>query len=138
MIVSVPSTCHWQCWSLHGRRLITSSAPSSTKIQHLVTNSISSLWFRIDNMETVGESFRSTRNAVHKLQRTLLTIAENDGMIITKEIWHDEYAERCSISSTLSLNSLNSRPLVYSVITSSCKQTKLATEMHRFLWQGQD
>lgn len=48
-------------------------------------------------------SFRATPNAIHKLQQVLTRIAENDGNIVAKGIWHEEDMERCAHFNVASL-----------------------------------
>lgn len=51
-----------------------------------------------DVMIEAEKPFRATPNAVHKLQQVLRTIAEDDGNMVAKEIWHEEDIQRYVLS----------------------------------------
>lgn len=49
-------------------------------------------------MVTAERPYRTTLNTVHKLQKIMQRIAESDGNMIAKEIWHEEDIERYALS----------------------------------------
>lgn len=52
----------------------------------------------VNDMVTAKRPYRTTLNTVHKLQKIMQRIAESDGNMIAKEIWHEEDIERYALS----------------------------------------
>lgn len=59
--------------------------------------------FEGDDMVIADSSHRASPNIVHKLHRIMQRMAENDGSMIAKEIWHEEDIERYVPSSIASM-----------------------------------
>lgn len=88
-----------------------------------------------DNMATTSKPFRTSPNAIHKLQNILQRMAESNGNVVAERIWREEDVERYCIYIFFSFfiyDGLTSLSLVKQVIKSSINCLRFATETLRF------